>query len=164
MNNLIFTHGDQSESLDIMREAAKWLIEKDNQLWPLKILTAEELGYSPDQFIVMYNQDHDSIATLAFCQEDDFFWPAIPHNTAGFIHKLAIRRKFSGKSYIKDLLQYTIQLCRKKGLNRLCLDCDADRKNLRIFYESLGFDLVETKEMNLPKIGKMNIALYSMKL
>ena len=163
MDNYIFTKGDVEESLSIMREAAQWLINKGCPLWNLDDLTSEKMKNDDDEFIVMWNKNGKSIATLLLNFEDRFFWSDIQTGSSGFIHKVSIRREYAGKSLAKNIIEYAIQECKQRGIKSIRLDCDSQRKSLCDFYEGIGFSFKEVKTLNTRQ-GEFSAALYEMNI
>jgi len=160
MSDYIFTSGDVDESISIMKEAARWLDDSGKTMWRTRELDRSVLQNPPEEFIVMYDPGGESIATLLLSFEDKLFFPDIRAGTSGFIHKLAIRRRYAGKGHIKRLIDYVASVCREKGITSLRLDCDANRKSLCDFYERSGFNLIEKKVMEFLHFGKIDVALY----
>ena len=163
MDKYIFTKGDFEESLSIMREAAQWLIDKGCPLWNLDELTHEKIKNAADEFVVMWDKNGKSIATLTLNFEDRFIWSDIKPNSSGFIHKLSIRREYAGKGLAKNIIDYAIQECKQKNITSIRLDCDSQRKSLCDFYESIGFCFKEVKILHT-KRGEFNAALYEMNI
>lgn len=160
MGSYIFTKGDVNESIEIMREAAQWLIDMENPLWSIDEITREQLHSPPDAFLVMYDEAHNSIATLLLSFQDPFFWPHVPAGTSGFIHKVAIRRQFAGKARTKLLIDFAADICREKGISCIRLDCDANRKRLCAFYSSAGFTLVGHRQYQTTKYSVQDVAFF----
>ena len=164
MNKYTFSKGDVDESISIMREAAQWLVDTGNPLWSLNELNRQGLRNSSEEFIVMYDEEHHGIATLLLCFHDPFLWPDVPAGTSGFIHKLAIRRRFAGQALTKHLIEFAVGVCREKGISHIRLDCDANRKRLCAFYELIGFSLLQTKRFRTSKFGVLDVAFYERKI
>jgi len=162
MDKYIFTKGEIEESLSIMREAAQWLIDKGCPLWNLDDITFERMK-DDGEFIVMWDKNGKSIATLLLNFEDRFFWSDIQAYTSGFIHKVAIRREYAGKGLAKNIIDYAIQECRQIGIKSIRLDCDSQRKSLCNFYESIGFIFKEVKILRTRR-GEFSAALYEMNI
>lgn len=156
---LTYSCGDKSIALDIMREAAQWLIDTGRPLWDLNDLSEDKMSATPEEFHVAWIGDQ-SAAAMTLSYEDRFFWPDIPANTSGFIHKLSVRRRFAGEGYAELLIHHAKELCTSKGIKYLRLDCDAHRAALCQFYEKCGFQLVEKRSIETRKFGKIDLALY----
>jgi len=159
--NIRFTQGDRDEAVDIIREAARWLSDTGKPMWTEHELTIEHFPNPPDEFIVMWDGDQ-SIAAMTLGFEDRFFWPDVPPNTSGFIHKLSIRRKYAGKGLAALMVEYAKQVCEAKGIRYLRLDCDPHREGLMSFYKACGFSLVEIKVIHTPRLGRIDVAMFAM--
>jgi len=155
-----FTRGDADESLSIMREAAEWLCEKGAPMWRPEELSRAAIQNPAEEFIVMYDREGNSVATLLLSFSDPFFFPDVPAGTSGFIHKLAVRRKYAGQGLARKLIFHAASLCKEKGVGSIRLDCDAHRPSLRAFYENAGFALLEEKSFVTPRLGTVDCALY----
>ena len=164
MSGMFISTGKISESLLIMREAAQWLIDIGQPMWSLDELDASVLKNEPNDFIVLHESDGTSVATCLLSFSDSFFWPDIPANSSGFIHKLAIKREYADKGYATLLVKYAAGLCRERGIYELRLDCDPHRKGLCAFYENAGFRLVEMKQLETKRLGKIDLAMYKLNI
>ena len=91
--------------------------------------------------------------------EDSYLWPDIKCGESGFIHKLCIRRKYSGKGLSESMIDFAIEECRKRNVAFLRLDCAGDREKLCSFYERLGFSQVRRRIL-----GKFDVAFYERKV
>lgn len=159
MGEYKFTTGDVDESISIMIEAAEWLHNTGKSLWNIDDLRQDVSRNSSHEFVVMYDDNGDSIATLILDFEDKFMWSDIPPNVSGFIHKLAVRREYSGQGMAEKIINYAISCCKEKGLAAIRLDCHF-RAKLCSYYESLGFVQVEKRHVHSKRLGEIDIALY----
>jgi len=158
---LRFTTGDIEEALLIMREAAQWLIDIGKPMWDIEEFTRDHYTNPVDEFIVLYS-NNESIATGILSFEDKFFWPNIPANTSGFIHKLAVKRRYAGQDMIAKLINHAVEKCKTRGVSALRLDCDAERSGLCALYERYGFLQKEVKTFDSKKLGKISVAYYEL--
>ncbi|MDR2686233.1 MAG: DNA-3-methyladenine glycosylase [Oscillospiraceae bacterium] len=168
--HLTFTAGDVDAAIDIMREAARWQIGRGTPLWGLETLTRARLDNPAGEFIVAWadgTQRSDgapphAAACCLLSFEDKLFWPEIPAGASGFLHKLAVRRKFAGTGVAARLAAHAERLCREKGVPMLRLDTDLRRPKLCAIYEGLGFRRVGVRAMRLPQegLGQCDVALY----
>jgi GNAT superfamily N-acetyltransferase len=161
--DLHFTSGNKSEAIDIIREAARWLIDTGKPMWGEDELTDEHFSNPPEEFIVMWDGNQSVAAmTLSFTKNiiDKHCWPEIPPDESGFLHKLSVRRKYAGKGLAARLAEHAKQLCAAKGIRYLRLDCDANREGLMALYKSCDFSLVETKTFHTPKLKEIDVAMF----
>jgi len=147
-----FTIGDVDPALDIIREAGQWQLEHGREMWVMDTLTRDYIQNPPDEFIVAW-VDGEAAACCLLSFSDPIFWPDVPAGTSGFLHKVAVRRKFAGQGIPARLIAYAEQLCREKNINMLRLDTDLDRPKLRAMYERLGFVPVGTRVLRLAELN-----------
>jgi len=164
--HITFTAGDTETALDIMREAARWQIDRGAPMWGLETLTRARLDNPAEEFLVAWTSEGESAACCLLSHEDKLFWPDVPAGTSGFVHKLAVRRGFAGTGIAARLMDHAQQLCRDKGIYAMRLDTDLRRPRLCAFYEGLGFRRVGVRTMRLPEegLGQCNVALYELNL
>ena len=143
---MIIKNSNINIAIDIMREAAQWLIDKGERMWRLEDLTAEKImnGISEENVYVGF-EDSLPIAAMILQWQDTIFWEQIKPFESGFIHKLCVKRKYAGKGYAKEMLAFAEAECRKRKIGFLRLDTAGDRPKLCSFYESLGFKQVQRR-------------------
>jgi len=184
---LHFTTGDVDTALDIMREAAQWQIDQGTQLWLMDTLTRKMINNPADEFHVAWlEQNRDSTQRSDFCMplhaqssappqaaaccllstHDPVFWPEIPAETSGFLHKIAVRRKFAGQGVVARLIAHAEQTCLARGIPMMRLDTDINRPKLRALYEGLGYVQVGTRTLALPELNmeSIEVALFEKRL
>ena len=144
----------------ILSEAASWLEQKNMALWqenevsPETVLRDVELGL----FYIAFYQGF-AVGVVKFQTEDLVFWPDIPQENSAFLHRLAVRRNFSGGAVSTAILQWAVQQSRAIGKQYLRLDCVADRLRLRLVYENFGF-----KHHSDRQVGPYFVARYEYKV
>ncbi|MEO0377975.1 MAG: GNAT family N-acetyltransferase [Cyanobacteria bacterium P01_A01_bin.17] len=124
----------------ILEEAASWLEQRNMALWGDDEISLQVLR--PDVQSGLFHLaicGSSVVGVVKFQTEDLLFWPDIPHQDSAFIHRLAVRRSFSGGSVSVALMQWAVDHSRKLGKRYLRLDCEADRQPLRLVYERFGF-------------------------
>jgi GNAT superfamily N-acetyltransferase len=153
------SQGYINEAIDIMREAAQWLIQTKKPLWHLEDLNKEKLlkDNNEKEFYVGWIGKND-VSAMILKWYDPFFWPNIKENESGFIHKLSIRRNYAGMGISKMMVEFAVDECKKRGINVLRLDCAGDREKLCRIYEKMGFIQVGRR-----MIGKFDIAFYELR-
>lgn len=146
----IFRNDQPDKFLTLLREVGQWLIDNDQELWAIDTLTAENLfdEYTQGNCYVMYmNETSDSgvpaagtpAATFILQWKDPLYYPDVPDNTTGFIHKVAIRRAFVGQGLFAHILDFCQTRCEERGIHEIQLETDATRPKLMQFYEQNGF-------------------------
>ncbi|WP_420149131.1 GNAT family N-acetyltransferase [Spirosoma sp.] len=141
-----FRNDQPDLAIDILKEVGQWLVNNDQELWNLDTLTAQNLldEHTMGNLYIMYADRNDGTesepaAVFILQWKDPLFWPDVPDNTSGFIHKLAIRRPFAGQNLFAAILDFVRQECLRRGITTLQLETDATRPKLMQFYERYGF-------------------------
>ena len=148
-----FRNDQPDEFLTILREVGQWLVDTNQTLWTIDTLTADNLinEYTEGNCYVMYVDDTPA-ATLILQWKDPHFWPDVPDNTSGFVHKLAIRRAFAGQNLFAAIIDFCRDECLSRGIHQLQLETDATRPKLTQFYERHGF--TPTYQRNIIEFGQ----------
>lgn len=156
---MIVTRGDISIAVDIMREAAAWLLNRNMPLWRLEDLTEEKVlaGLTPENACVGWVGDEPA-AAMIFQWNDPFFWPHAIRDSA-FIHKLSVRRRFAGTGVVEQLVDWAKEEAARRGRRYLRLDTAGDRPKLCACYEHLGFRQVDRR-----MLGVYDTAFYELEL
>jgi GNAT superfamily N-acetyltransferase len=150
--------GAVDEGIEVIKEAAKWLIDIEKPMWKLEDITKEKLlkDNRENDFYVL-KVDDEVAGAMILKWNDPFFWPDIKQGKSGFVHKLSVRRKYSGTGISEKMLEYAADECRRKNIDFLRLDCDGNRKELCSFYEKFGFKQVRRKMM-----GVFDVVFYEL--
>ncbi|HYH03660.1 MAG TPA: GNAT family N-acetyltransferase [Bacillota bacterium] len=137
---LVVQTGEVDQAVWIMREVAGWCAATDKNMWQLDELTPAALqnGITAQNFCVGWLSGEPA-ATMILQWTDPVFWPEINADQSGFIHKLCVRRQFAGKGLSRQMVEFAIGECRKRGIHYLRLDTGWQRLKLRNLYEKLGF-------------------------
>jgi GNAT superfamily N-acetyltransferase len=125
---------------DILLEAAHWLqlqavpMWRDDELVPERIVSDVSAG-----LFFLAESAGEAIGTLKFQCSDPIFWPDVPADESAFIHRVAVRRRFSGGGVSSPLLAWAAERAQTLDRRYLRLDCEASRPRLRAVYERFGF-------------------------
>ncbi|MFK8186041.1 MAG: GNAT family N-acetyltransferase [Phormidesmis sp.] len=142
--------GTQADALSVIRQAATQLIEQQATLWELDSLTAEQVFQDcQDNNVVAGYIAGKPVAAMVLTYHDPKFWPDVPPNQAGFIHKLSVVPDYQGKGLAAQMVDFAKNEVKGQGLRWLRLDCHSDRNRLRNFYERLGFKAVREGVVDL---------------
>ncbi len=145
---MTFTYrNDQPDTaIEILCEVGQWLVDNNQELWDVDALTSENLlnEHTMGNLFVLYADRNDGAgpepaAVFILQWEDPLYWPNVPPNTSGFIHKLAIRRSFAGQNLFAEIIEFCRNECLKRGIQTLQLETDSTRPKLMQFYERHGF-------------------------
>lgn len=154
MMTFTFRNDQPDVAILILKEVGQWLVDSNQRLWNVDALTAENLldSYTTGNLYVMY-ADHgngtepEPAAVFMLQWEDPLYWPDVPANTSGFIHKLAIRRSFAGQNLFVAIVDFCQKSCLDRGIAILQLETDASRPKLMAFYERHGFKRTYQRQM-----------------
>jgi GNAT superfamily N-acetyltransferase len=125
---------------DILLEAARWLQRQGASMWRDDELLPERIaGDISAGLFFLAESDKEAVGTLKFQCSDPVFWPDVPVDESAFIHRVAIRRRFSGGGVSSALLVWAAERAQVLGYRYLRLDCEASRLRLRAVYERFGF-------------------------
>jgi GNAT superfamily N-acetyltransferase len=104
-------------------------------------------------------REFDVVGVMKLEMEDITFWPDVPSGDSLFVHRLAVRRAFSGGPISTALLDFARSEAIRRERRYLRLDCAADRPKLRNVYESFGFRYHSDKT-----VGTFTVARYEYKI
>lgn len=141
---------------DMLGEAARWvdalgvIMWDEGELAPERIVREVVAG----QFFVA-EVDGEPAGAVRFQLEDQLFWPDLTTDDSAFIHRLVVRRRYSGLGVSTALLAWAVSHARSMGKRYLRLDTDASRPKLRELYERFGFQFHSFRE-----VGPYYVARY----
>jgi GNAT superfamily N-acetyltransferase len=126
--------------LEILDEASRWMVSKGfESQWhqgpALRQIIKE--GIENDE-VYLLKDLHGTIGTITLQWTDRKYWGDQPPES-GYIHKFAIRRSQGGKRLGVRMLQWAEAKAKKEGKEYLRLDCMANNRKIREYYEKLGF-------------------------
>lgn len=125
---------------NILREAAEWLQQSGIPLWHDSEVTPESISQDvANGLFFIAESDSNPSGTIKFQLEDLLFWPDIVQEDSAFIHRLAVRRLYSGGKVSSALLNWAVSHAQTLNKSYLRLDCDAARPSLKAVYEKFGF-------------------------
>ncbi len=139
--------------ISILREVGQWLADNQLTMWALDTLTPDNLfdEYTQGNCYVLYADDTPA-ATFILQWTDPLYYPDVPAATAGFIHKVAIRRAFAGQDLFVPILNFCQQRCLARNVYEIQLETDATRPALLRFYERHGFQ--PTHQRTIEEFGQ----------
>jgi GNAT superfamily N-acetyltransferase len=131
---------DIDSVLGILDEAASWIIE---QRLPSVWKPGE---FSRETFLEQISRgevhiglvDEQPAGTITLQWADLVFWGEQPPDS-GYVHKLAVKRAYAGQKVGLDMLRWAEAEARKAGKRFLRLNCLAEDKKIRDYYERAGF-------------------------
>ena len=129
------TKRDISLIEEILLDAAEWLDRAGLHMWEKENVKWGKISawYKPEDFYIVFSGDEPA-ACAAFVDYDPAFWPELNKGEALFIHKLAVRRRFAGQGYVRELISLAKSKACELGMGSVRLDCHQTRDRLRAFY------------------------------
>jgi GNAT superfamily N-acetyltransferase len=125
--------------LDVLADASAWLQARGIKQWPERfdaswVMPAIERGET-----WLAEAEREVVGTLVVEWEDELCWAGYPAD-AGYLHRLAVRRRESGLG--GQLLRWAEEHTAAAGKPFLRLDCVAWNDPLRAYYERAGYEYV----------------------
>jgi GNAT superfamily N-acetyltransferase len=147
---------DLSSVAQIIEEAAEWLEEIGSPLWKDDELNRGTMRSDIDAglFFIGYC-DGNPGGTIRYQQQDNLFWPDMISGEAAYVHRIAVRRKYSGGELSKSLIDWAAARAKAEGRKFLRLDCESTRMSLRAVYENFGFFYHSDRQ-----VGPYHVARY----
>src|SRR5258705_6188895 len=100
------TIDDVPEADGLIREAADWLIRRQMPLWGPNELSYEELvSVARKGELVIGRVGDEAAACMYLHDEDRLFWPHVAQCEAFYIHRLAVKRRYSGPGLFHAMLE-----------------------------------------------------------
>jgi GNAT superfamily N-acetyltransferase len=142
--------------LETLTEAARW--EQASGLpnpWPIPF-PSERIAPSLErgELFVVEDSARRTVGTVTLQWEDLPFWGPRPPD-AGYVHRLAVRRAFTGRGIGGAVLDWAAESTRGRGRPYLRLDCLRSATRLHRFYESFGF-----RRVGDVTVGGLECALF----
>ncbi|KYC36768.1 GNAT family acetyltransferase [Scytonema hofmannii PCC 7110] len=145
---------------EILLEAISWLDAQGMSLWRHDEVMPDTIQSDVDAGLFYLAWDaSQAVGTLKYQLEDELFWSDVPRGESAFIHKLAVRRGYSGGVVSYRLLEWAVEKSKSQGLKYLRLDCDASRPQLCTIYENFGFQKHSTKQVGLFYVMRFEYSL-----
>ncbi|WGV28546.1 GNAT family N-acetyltransferase [Halotia branconii] len=145
---------------DVLLEAASWLQQRGIPLWHDSEVSPASISEDiAEGLFFIAEWAGEPAGTIKFQLEDLLFWPDISQEESAFVHRLAIRRRYSGGKVSSALINWAIEYAQALGRCYLRLDCQASRLRLRAVYESFGFRHHSDRQM-----GAFFVSRYEYKI
>ncbi len=161
---MIFTviQGEVDRAIWIMKEVATWGRSVGHRVWLDEWLTREELltAEVSDVDFCIGQVDGVDACCMILQWSDKEWWAETGINEAGYIHKLCVRRAYSGMGMPKKMIDFAKEVCRKRGIKYLRLDTGLDEEKMKEIYIGLGFEIVRKVELGNGRA----MALYELKI
>ncbi|MFB6893049.1 GNAT family N-acetyltransferase [Kitasatospora sp. NPDC056327] len=123
------------EVLGVLDEAAAWLGGKGVRQWPARFGAHWVEGAIARGETWLVDVDGEPVGTFTLDWADPM-WAELG-GTAGYVHRLAVRRRVPGLGAV--ILDRARETARERGVDALRLDCVRHNERLRAYYEGRGF-------------------------
>ncbi len=131
--------GDLDVVLEILEEASRWLLSKGLETqWRSSPSFRQTIKDNTERGEVYVVKGEGTVGTLTLQWSDKKFRGDLPPD-AGYVHKLAIKRSYGGRRLGLRMLQWAEAKARAEGKRYVRLDCLANNKTIREYYEKAGF-------------------------
>ncbi len=148
---------------DVLLEAALWLQQSGRSLWHESEVSPESISKDvANGLFFIAEWAGEPAGTIKFQLEDLLFWPDISQEESAFVHRLAVRRHYSGGKVSSALLTWAVEQAQTLGRYYLRLDCDASRPRLRAVYERFGFRHHSDKQVGAYFVSRYEYEIPSM--
>jgi GNAT superfamily N-acetyltransferase len=108
--------------------------------WPARFPRSLITGNLDRGELYVVERNGATVATLSLQWSDEFFWrEAGVDETAGYVHRLAVRRVHAGGRLGHRLLDWADEHVLTNGRGLLRLDVVSGNRRLRDYYEGVGF-------------------------
>lgn len=140
--------GDAARILDLWKRLGEWLQAEGIDQWRPERLTLEEIRTFFDEGAEIYlaEMDGDLVGTYLIVWFDPSIWGEWDHAGAGYIHRLAVDRRYQGLGIGLRLLRDAEDRIRQNGKTTARLDCMADNERLNQYYRDSGYRFVGRKD------------------
>jgi len=136
---------EASTAIAIWKEAALWLIAREQALWTVEEFDAMPVAQlSHAGQLVLGFDGEDPVAVMTLQDEDELHWPDARRDSALYLHKLAVRRAHAGQGWSARMLEWACARARQRRRPFLRLDCSPIPK-LTQLYEAQGFARVDER-------------------
>jgi len=139
--------GDLDTVLEILEEASRWLSSKglESQWRPSPAFRQTIKDNIERGEVYVVKAIEATMGTITLQWNDKKFWGDLPPD-AGYVHKLAVKRSYSGQALGLRMIQWAEAKARAEGKRYLRLDCLASNKTIREYYQKVGFIHVRDTE------------------
>jgi GNAT superfamily N-acetyltransferase len=134
------------EFLEMLRERAAWLEALGQPMWNPEYLAKDafiERYHVPACFLAF--DGGEKVGGFALIEKDEDLWPDRLGDSAFYIHKLVVRKAFSGRGYAAKILAWIEDYARERGKDYLRLDYYEEREYLGKLYAGAGFRKVDVR-------------------
>ena len=128
------------ELLAMLREREAWLEARGIPMWDPSKLTAEHFfARYPGARCFLCLLDDEVLGGFALVDRDEEYWPGRDGDRVYYLHKLVVKREFSGHGFADAALEWVSGFAAAKGKAALRLDYCEGRPGVAALYARCGF-------------------------
>jgi len=140
---------DTHEVMSLLVNTAEWLLKRGSSQWS-GLLRGEDSHNTPEAVnrgeVYLFKQDSQIVGMVMLLKSqspwDQEIWGEENQESALFLHRLAINRKFAGKNMGRSIMKWVEDSAPAMGSTIIRLDCLASNSTLNEFYKGLGYTYV----------------------
>lgn len=137
------TTEDTEELRELLQKAARWIHSAHGlRQWREENFTQDSVdAFIGEHEVFVAERDKELVGCYSVHWTYEEIWGERYHDDAGYVHRLAVSRRFKGAGIGRQLLESAESYIRSKGKRWLRLDCMADNASLNRYYQSQGYSL-----------------------
>jgi hypothetical protein len=139
--------GEAEVSAAIIEEVAAWGASQGYPSWlPGSFTGPDSLGMSrlrgdiAARSLYLVWRGGTPVATFSLLERDTMYWPAA-RDEALYLHRFAVRRAAAGAG--RHAVEWCLREARRRDRRYVRLDCLAENRGIRRYYERFGFAAVD---------------------
>jgi len=139
--------GEAEVSAAIIEEVAAWGASQEYPSWlPGSFTGPDSLGMSrlrgdiAARSLYLVWRAGTPVATFSLLERDPMYWPAAG-DEALYLHRFAVRRAAAGAG--RHAVEWCLREARRRDRRYVRLDCLAENRGIRRYYERFGFAAVD---------------------
>ncbi|HTZ61440.1 MAG TPA: GNAT family N-acetyltransferase [Thermoplasmata archaeon] len=131
---------DLPEILEILADVSEWEVEEGlPHPWPNPFPASRLLpSIDREELYLADLRGGVGAGTVTLQWSDAPFWGERPPD-AGYVHRLAVRRRHAGRGVGRRILEWAASETQARGRAYVRLDCLEDAPRLHRYYEAAGF-------------------------
>ncbi|MGO4548319.1 GNAT family N-acetyltransferase [Paenibacillus sp. 2TAB23] len=137
---------DTEAVLQLLVQTAEWLRSKGSRQWS-GLLQGEDSHQTPEAIkrgeVYLFMQGSMLAGIVMLMQKESAWdrelWGAEGHESAIYLHRLAINREAAGKNVGEAIVRWAASGIVFEGKDRIRLDCIANNAKLNAFYLNCGY-------------------------
>lgn len=136
---------DAPRMLKLWQDLGEWIQKQGIDQWRPDRFSIEEIhGFFRDGAdLYVAEVEDDLVGTYLILWSDPLIWGELNNTDSGYIHRLAVDRRYRGQNVGHVLLRSAEERIAERGKDTARLDCKADNPKLNRYYRENGYQLVK---------------------